>query len=85
MGRKEKLVERFLRLPNDFTFEEMVTLLAGFDYEVRNKGATSGSRIRFYNHKDGDYIDIHKPHPQSTMKMWMMREIYRHLKSKGVV
>ena len=58
MGRKEKLIERFLRLPNDFTFDEMVTLLGGFGYEVRNKGATSGSRIRFYNHKDGTLIFI---------------------------
>ena len=26
MGRKEKLVERFMKLPKDFTFEETVAL-----------------------------------------------------------
>lgn len=47
MGRKEKLVERFMKLPKDFTFEETVALLSWFGYSVHNKGATSGSRIRF--------------------------------------
>lgn len=27
MGRKEKLIRRFLQLPKDFTFDEIITLL----------------------------------------------------------
>lgn len=27
------------------------------------------------------YIDLHRPHPGSIMKEWMMKEIYRHLKN----
>ena len=49
MGRKEKLLKRFLQLPKDFTFEETTTLLSYLGYDVHNKGRTSGSRIRFKN------------------------------------
>ena len=52
MGSKEKLVERFKKLPKDFTFEETLVLLRIFGYEKHNKGATSGSRIRFKNEEE---------------------------------
>jgi len=40
MGTKEKLRERFLKMPADFTFEEMQRLLEGYGYEKGNKGRT---------------------------------------------
>jgi len=84
MGRKEKLVQRFLRLPKDFTFEETVTLLGYLGYTIHNKGTTSGSRIRFVN-SSGEFIDLHRPHPGSIMKEWMMKKIHVHLKSKNLI
>ena len=42
MGTKEKLVERFRKLPKDFTYEETLKLLSIFGYYEHNKGATSG-------------------------------------------
>lgn len=47
MGTKEKLIERFCKQPKDFTFDEVVKSLSFFGYNVHNKSATSGSRIRF--------------------------------------
>ncbi len=38
MGTKEKLRERFLKQPSDFTFEELQRLLEGYGYERSNKG-----------------------------------------------
>ena len=38
MGRKEKLRERFLKLPSDFTFDEMQSLLMGYGYEKSDEG-----------------------------------------------
>lgn len=61
MGTKEKLIERFKKLPKDFTFEEVIRLLSVFGYVVSNKGNTSGSRIRFKNESTQQYIDLHKP------------------------
>jgi len=85
MATKEKIIERFIRMPSDFTYSETLKLLAAFGYVEHNKGATSGSRVRFFNQKTGMYIDIHKPHPGSIMKMWMMKAIYNHLKENNLI
>lgn len=85
MSSKNKLVERFKRRPKNFTYEETVSLLSLFGYEVHNKGATSGSRVRFKNEKTGTYIDIHRPHPGSIMREWMMKAIYQHLKNNNLI
>ena len=85
MGRKEKLVRRFLQLPKDFTFDEMVTLLGCFGYLINHKGGTSGSRISFYNERTGKFINLHRPHPKSIMKEWMMKEVYLHLRNNKLI
>ena len=85
MVAKDKLRERFMRLPKDFTFDEMVRLLRGFGYILDNKGATSGSRARFKNEITNEYIDIHRPHPGNIMKEWMMKTIFNHLKTNGLI
>lgn len=83
MGKKEKLVERFCKLPKDFTYEETLSLMSYFGYTEHTKGATSGSRVRFRNEHTGEYVDIHRPHPGSIMKAWMMKTLYQHLKYSG--
>ncbi len=85
MSGKDKLVERFCKLPKDFTFDETVRLLSSLGYALHNKVTTSGYRIRFINEGLGEYIALHNPHPGSIMKEWMMKEIYKHLKSKGLI
>jgi hypothetical protein len=32
MSRKEKLLMRFLSMPKDFTYDELVKFLAGYDF-----------------------------------------------------
>lgn len=85
MGRREKLVDRFLRLPKDFTFDEVVTLQGYFNYHIDNKGSTSGSRVAFVNGQTGDSINLHRPHPGAIMKEWMMKQLYLHLKLNGLI
>ena len=84
MGTKEKLRERFLRMPSDFTFDEMQQLLSGYGYEKRNKGRTSGSRVIF---KNGDKrpIMLHKPHPGNIVKRYAMQQVYADLKEAGFI
>ncbi len=73
MGTKQKLIERFKRQPKDFTFDELVKLFSIFGYSLYNKGKTSGSRVLFVN---GDStFEMHKPHPQNTLKMYVMRNV----------
>ena len=68
MNKKEKLIKRFKTLPRDFTFEEVVSLFQGYGFELANKGATSGSRIKFYNADDQNAYIMHKPHPSNIIK-----------------
>lgn len=84
MGSKEKLRERFKRLPSDFTFDEMQRLLEGFGYIRGEKGRTSGSRVIF---KNGDKrpIMLHKPHPGNIVKGYAMRQVYNDLKDAGLI
>ena len=49
MSKKEKLLQRFLNQPKDFTFDELISLLGYFGFTSNNKGKTSGSRIEFEN------------------------------------
>ena len=84
MGTKEKLRERFLKMPSDFTFDEMQRLLEGYGYERGNKGHTSGSRIIFKN-GDNRPIMLHKPHPGNILKSYAMKQVYDDLKEAGFI
>lgn len=77
MGTKEKLIERFKRQPNDFTWDELVRLFTIFGFEVNNKGKTSGSRVIFVK---GNYAyTAHKPHPESVVKKYVLKQVYEFL------
>ena len=83
MSTKEKLIERFGRLPNDFTFDELVRLLAILGYKQNNKGTTSGSKVVFVN--EDDDILLHKPHPGNTVHKCYLKVIKNKLKVKGLI
>jgi len=78
MSTKEKLIERFKRCPNDFTFEELARVFSSFGFTLNNKGATSGSRVRF--EKGDDYYNLHKPHPGSIVKQGVLKDALDYLK-----
>lgn len=84
MGTKEKLRERFLKMPSDFTFDELQRLLEGYGYEKSNKGKTSGSRLIFKNGDKGP-IMLHKPHPGNIVKQYAMKQVYEELKEAGLI
>ena len=84
MGTKDKLIERFKRLPSDFTFDEMERLLAIFGYEKSDKGRTSGSRVIFKN-RDGRPIMLHKPHPGNIVKRYAMKQVLDDLIESGLL
>ena len=84
MGTKEKLRDRFLKMPSDFTFDEMQRLLEGFGYEKSNKGKTSGSRLIFKNGAKRPII-LHKPHPGNIVKEYAMKQVLEDLKDAGFI
>lgn len=85
MNRKDKLLERFCRMPKDFTFDEMVTLFRDKGFVISNKGATSGSRIEFYNEEKGLSYIMHKPHPSNIIKGYVMKQVLTFLNLNGLL
>jgi hypothetical protein len=74
MSKKEKLIDRFLSMPSDFHYDEMVKLLGHFGFTEVKKGKTSGSRVKFEN-EEGVPLMLHKPHPTGIMKNYQMKQI----------
>ena len=73
-----------MKLPSDFTFDEMQSLLSGYGYEKSDKGRTSGSRVIFKNGNKRP-IMLHKPHPGNIVKDYAMRQVYDDLKEAGYI
>ncbi|MBI4690796.1 MAG: type II toxin-antitoxin system HicA family toxin [Nitrospirae bacterium] len=85
MGKTEKLLQRFLSKPKDFTYAEIKKLLRSFGYEEAKIGKTSGSRVAFINHKTKHIIRLHKPHPKPELKHYQINDIEDELKKMGVI
>jgi predicted RNA binding protein YcfA (HicA-like mRNA interferase family) len=77
--KAEKLISRFLNLPADFHYDEMVKLLNHFGYYEVKKGKTSGSRVKFSN-AEGRIIIMHKPHPSGILKRYQLKQVKKVLK-----
>ena len=84
MSTKGKLLERFMKFPSDFTFDELVTLLCRLGYKLENKGSTSGSRVIFIL-EGVTPILVHKPHPGNNVQKYVMKRILRQLKEDGKI
>ena len=82
MTKKDKLLERFLSMPKDFSYQELNTLLNSLGYEESNLGKTSGSRVLFLNVIKQSKIRIHKPHPGNILKKYQIVEVISKITSK---
>jgi hypothetical protein len=85
MSSHEKLLERFLKLPKDFTWDEAKRLLARYGYRQNNKGKTSGSRVKFEREDSDICLDLHKPHPRNILKPYQLLDILDFLKRIEVI
>jgi hypothetical protein len=85
MSSHEKLLERFLKLPKDFTWDELMRLVKRYGYYQSNKGKTSGSRVKFEKDDSEIYLDLHKPHPKNILKPYQMKDVLDFLKRIEVI
>lgn len=85
MGSKEKLIERFKRLPKDFTYDEVVRLFNVFGYTEYNKGTTSGSRVEFVSGDGTESYIMHKPHPSNIIKLYAMRQLFEYIQKNKLI
>ncbi len=84
MSKKEKLIERLISQPKDFTFDEVVQLMGYFGYNISNSGRTSGSRVAFTNDKK-DFIRMHKPHPRKILKAYQVQNLISDLEERDLI
>ena len=85
MSKHEKLIEKLLKLPNNFTYDEMVSLLKGFGYTEEERGRSSGSAVMFYNKRSNDKIMFHKPHPEKELKKYILKLILEKLRTNKLI
>ena len=85
MSKRQKLIERFLVIPNDFTYDELVQVLKLFGYMEDKSGKTSGSAVRFIRENSFSQICFHKPHPQKIIKRCILQYIKETLESEGLL
>ena len=79
MGKIDKLISKLKSNPKDFTWKELIKVLAHFGYEEqKKKGKTGGSRRKFVN-ENKDLISLHEPHPEKTIKPYVIKQILKHL------
>lgn len=85
MTRIEKLVDRLLSRPKDFTYAETARLLAVFGYIESYGGKTSGSRVAFIHPEKKRIIRLHKPHPGNVLKAYQITLLIEHLKELNLL
>jgi len=82
MSRRNKLLDRLKRKDKSLTWSELTTLLNGFGYNVYTG---NGSRRKFVNQETKRIISLHEPHPQKTLKPYMIKEVLDHLKNNRLI
>lgn len=83
MSKKDKLVKRLLKLPKDFTFDEMESLLSYFGYTLKQGG--TGSGIKFIKADSNEIINFHKPHPNGILKRYILEQVIEKLRKDGLL
>jgi hypothetical protein len=83
MSKKDKLIEKLLSKPKDFTFDEMVSLLSYFGYDLKQGG--TGSGVKFIKEGSNEVINFHKPHPNGTIKRYVLEQIIEKLRKDGLL
>jgi predicted RNA binding protein YcfA (HicA-like mRNA interferase family) len=84
MSSKNKLIDRFLSIPADFTWDELVKVLSSYGYQQIRAGKTGGSRRKFADEND-NLILLHEPHPLKIVKKYVLRQVIENLKEKGKI
>ncbi|WP_294759256.1 type II toxin-antitoxin system HicA family toxin [uncultured Gemmiger sp.] len=85
MSKVENLIAKLCSTPTpaDFRYSDVKKIMAYYGYVESNKGATSGSRVKFYSPKTGAIISLHKPHPGDQMVRGAVRDVVEFLRKQG--
>lgn len=82
MSRQEKLLQRLLSKPKNFTWDELKKLLGLYNYQLING---SGSRRKFIHKDSKQVISLHEPHPQNIIKSYVIDDVINKLTELGYI
>ena len=85
MTQLDKLIERFLRRPKDFKYNELSSILNSFGYVEIKRGKTGGSRRAFIRPKTGHIIRLHEPQQKDILKMYQIEYLIEELKKENLI
>ena len=71
--------------PNDFTYNELVSLLTGLGYTEIKKGKSAGSRKAFINPETSHIIRLHRPHPGNILKKYQVLQVLDELEKEDLI
>ncbi len=83
MSKKDKLIDKLLKKPKDFSFDEMESLLKYFGYKLKQGGAGSG--VKFIKDGSSEVINFHKPHPNGILKRYVLEQVIDKLRKDGLL
>lgn len=83
MSQIEKLEQRLLSRPKDFTFQEAEKLLRFYGHVISNRGKTSGSRVKFIQPGIPGAFYLHKPHPGNVLQAYQVDDLIVYLMRGG--
>lgn len=79
LSKYQKIYDRLMSKPKDFDYSEAKKILEHFGFCEYNAGKTSGSRVAFVDSK-GRIYRMHKPHPDGTLKDYMVNDLIQFIK-----
>lgn len=85
MSKQDKLLKKLLSKPTpaDFRWDDLVSLLVGFDFEL--KETRGGSSHKYFVHPSGKKINTYRPHPSGIMYRPQLRDIISTLIEMGLI
>lgn len=82
MSKAKKLLDRFLSIPADFTWDELLSLLGHMGFkELSEKGGS----YRTFVSQSGAKIFLHKPHPANIVKRYALKKVRDNLRELGLI
>jgi len=81
MSQLDKLLVNFINTPFP-KWNDVSSLLKKLGYE---KLEGDGSRVKFVNLEKQSIIELHRPHPQNTIKAYTKKDIIKELKERGLI
>ncbi len=82
--KQTKIIGRFLSIPKDFTWDELVKVLSSYGYTEMKNTKTGGSRRKFVDN-DKNILSLHKPHPSAIVKSYAIKQVIETLQERGQI